>query len=101
MNLFIKAGEESFIANYKPVDRKTTTLARGEFDGETVGEISYNYLHDEMHMAIPRKMLGMDNNVSFMFKWGDSTEKFTSVEDFYENGNVAPLGRVFYGFKGE
>ena len=101
MNLFIKAGEESFIANYKPVDRDTTTLARGEFEGETVGEISYNYLHDEMHLAIPRKKLGLGEDVSFMFKWGDSTEKFTCVEDFYENGNVAPLGRVYYPFKGE
>ena len=102
MNLFIKANGKDFVANRKVIDRNTTTLVCGEFDGETVGEISYVCENDQMHLAIPRKMLGLDQgSFEFMFKWGDSTEKFTSVEDFYENGSVAPLGRVYYPFKSE
>ena len=100
MNLFIKANGNNFVANYKAIDRTTTTLVKGEFEGETVGEISYLCENDQMHRAIPRKMLGLeDGSFELMFKWGDSTEKFTCVENFYENGNVAPLGRVYYPFK--
>ena len=97
MNLYIKTSQgENFIANYSPKDRNTTTLIKGEFEGDVVCDIPYCFACDQLHLAVPKKLLGDCSNL--MFKWGDSTEKFKSVEDFYENGNVAPIGRVYYPF---
>ena len=33
------------------------------------------------------------------FKAADSTKKYVRVEDFYDNGDVAPLGRLDFVFR--
>lgn len=108
MNLFIKTTEREgfdFIVNYKPKDEnKTEVIACDEtgFKGESIGRVSYYRHNDLMHIAVPRKMLGLEKEKpTFMFKWGDSSEPYTCTEDLYMNGNTAPLGRVCYVFKGK
>jgi hypothetical protein len=51
-----------------------------------------------MMISVPFEMLGIDNyeRVYIEFKWADadSEKKYTTMEDFYLYGDVAPLGRL-------
>ena len=46
---------------------------------------------------IPLGTLGAEKDI--LFKAADSTEKYTSVEDFYDKGDVAPLGRPYFIYR--
>lgn len=92
-----------YIINYKAKDTFTTTVARyngkdNKFGFETIGEVSYRVKGNEMMIAVPLSMLGIENyeEINLEFKWADSTSVYDEMEDFYCDGNVAPLGRLNY-----
>ena len=95
-----------FIINYSAKDEFTTTVARyngkdGAYSFEVVGEVSYRAKENRMMIAIPQEMLGITNpnGIKFQFKWADSTTEITTMEQFYTDGDAAPLGRMNYTFQ--
>ena len=90
-----------FVINYKAKDAFTTTVAKyngkdGAYGFESVGEVSYRVKGNEMMIAVPLSMLGIEDYraIDVEFKWADSTTVYDEMEDFYCDGDVAPLGRL-------
>ena len=95
-----------YIVNYSAKDEFTTTLARyngtdGAFSFEVVGDISYRAKENQMMIAVPMEMLGISNpnGIKLQFKWADSESKLTTMEQFYTEGDIAPLGRLNYTYQ--
>ena len=92
-----------FILNHKAKDAFTTTVARysgtdGAYGFETAGEVSYRVKGNEMMIAVPLEMLGIEGykEINVEFKLADSDTVYDEMEDFYCDGDVAPLGRMNY-----
>ena len=90
-----------FVVNYQAKDAFTTTVAKyngtnGKFGFESVGEVSYRVKENEMMIAVPLSMLGIENYeaINVEFKWADSETIYDEMEDFYCDGDIAPLGRL-------
>lgn len=111
MKLYLNADGENtgyygydYVVNYQPKSDKVTTLAKiTEVDGapvmETVGDIAYRVEGNKMMVAVPQSMIGMENRyleLCMEFKWADSKTVYDEMEDFYCDGDVAPLGRMNY-----
>ncbi len=111
MQLFLSTGGQGwygydYVVNYQAKDEFTTTLARyngtdGAYSYEIVGEISYRVKDNQMMIAVPLDMLGITNplGIKLQFKWADSESKITTMEQFYTEGDAAPLGRLNYVFQ--
>ncbi len=111
MQLFLSTGGEGwygydYIINYSAKDEFTTTVARyngkdGAYSYEVIGEVSYRAKENKMMIAVPLEMLGITNpnGIKFDFKWADSDSKITTMEQFYTDGDAAPLGRLNYTYQ--
>ena len=113
MQLFIDADQDvgtgwygyDYIVNYQAKDEFTTTVAKyngtdNAFSFEVIGEVSYRVKGNQMMIAVPLELLGVQHcdYMNFHFKWVDSDSKMTTMEQFYTEGDVAPLGRLNYVF---
>ena len=111
MQLFLSTGGDGwygydYVINYQAKDEFTTTVARyngkdGAYSYEIIGEVSYRAKENKMMIAVPLEMLGITNpnGIKFQFKWADSDTKITTMEQFYTDGDAAPLGRMNYTFQ--
>ena len=95
-----------YIINYGAKDEFTTTVARyngtdGAYSFEVIGEVNYRAKENQMMIEVPQQMLGITNpnGIKLQFKWADSTSKVTTMEQFYTDGDAAPLGRLNYTFQ--
>jgi hypothetical protein len=93
----------NYVVNQKATSDTKSTLAK--FDGKEFksgAEINYRVLKNQMMISVSKKDLGLSgNNISFEFKWVDSKNATTSIEDFYTNGDSLPYGRFNYVFNGK
>ncbi len=114
MQLYVNADADAstgwygydYIINYKAKDMSTTTVAKyngtnGEFSFETIGEVSYRVKNNQMMIAVPQSLLGIENyyEIELEFKWADSETLYDEMEDFYCDGDIAPLGRLNYVYQ--
>ena len=92
-----------FLNNAAPIDANTTTVAAcssadGVLSTAEVGKVNYRIEGAEMMISIPLSMLGIEDHKAIYveFKWADADKnvKYTTMEDFYTYGDVAPLGRL-------
>ncbi len=96
-----------FVLNHNPHRNGKTTLARVTNKGESlaatdVADLTYEIKDNILQLIVPRAALGLDHdNFTLWFKAADSTEAYTAIEDFYDKGDVAPLGRLNFVYKGE
>ncbi len=95
-----------YIINYERVDDFTTRVAKcnttdGSYGFETVGDASIHVNDNKMMVSVPLSTLGISNykEVYFTFKIADSDTKINTMEQFYTDGDVAPLGRTNYVFQ--
>ena len=95
-----------FIVNYQAKDAFTTTVAKyngadNKFGFESVGEVSYRVKDNEMMIAVPLELLGIEGykEIKVEFKWADSETSYDEMEDFYCDGDIAPLGRLNYVYQ--
>ncbi|MBE6585645.1 MAG: hypothetical protein E7645_03860 [Ruminococcaceae bacterium] len=95
-----------FIINYQAKDHFTTTVAKyngknGAYGFESVGEVSYRAKDNQMMITVPMELLGIESykELCFQFKWADSKTTYDEMEDFYIDGDVAPLGRLNYVYQ--
>jgi len=73
----------------------------GGWNWEAVGEIGYAVRGNELHLAIPRTLLGLeksDRELMLSFKWADNLQNEGDPMDFYQYGDVAPAGRLNYRY---
>ena len=113
MQLFIDVDQNAetgwygydFIVNYAAKGDFTTTVAKyngteNAFSFEVIGEVSYRVKGNRMMISVPLELLGVEHcdYMNFNFKWVDSDSKMTTMEQFYTEGDVAPLGRLNYVF---
>ncbi len=90
-----------FIVNYKAQDDFTTTVAKysgtdGGYGFTECGSVSYRVSGNEMMIAVPMELLGIEGylEVYLEFKVADSRSVYDEMEDFYCDGDMAPLGRM-------
>ncbi len=95
-----------YIINYYAKDAFTTTVAKyngtdNAFDFQIAGNVSYRAKGNELMIAVPQSLLGIENydEIEIQFKWADSTTNYDEMEDFYCDGDVAPLGRLNYVYQ--
>lgn len=62
--------------------------------------VEYILEGNELMITVPRSALGLtSDNVKFCFKWADSKQKITTMEQMYTDGDTAPHGRLNYLFQ--
>ena len=95
-----------YIVNYQAKSEFTTTLAKyngenGAYGFTSVGEISYRAKDNRMMIAVPLELLGIEGykEINVEFKIADSETTYDEMEDFYCDGDVAPLGRLNYVYQ--
>ncbi len=113
MTLFIKnralsssawEGYQFAINRLNPTDGKLSVEActdDGQFAWNEIGKINYKVDKKEMMLAIPKSILGIeDDNFTVEFKWTDNMQS-NDVMDFYQYGDSAPRGRLNWMYKFE
>ncbi len=95
-----------FIINNQAKDHFTTTVAKyngtdGAFSFATAGEVSYHVSGKQMMISVPQSMLGIEDykTIEIEFKWADSETLYNEMEDFYCDGDIAPIGRLNYVYQ--
>ncbi|MGM9642088.1 MAG: hypothetical protein ACI3XI_02650, partial [Eubacteriales bacterium] len=95
-----------FVVNHTTQRDGRTTLARVRDKGECleatdIADLTYKLEGNVLKLVVPRAALGLEHdNFTFWFKAADSTVEYTSIEDFYDKGDVAPLGRLNFVYRG-
>lgn len=92
-----------FVVNRVPPGTRTATLERSRgrrWEWEKAGEVSYRVSGREMELAIPRRLLGLQNGrkVDIRFKWADNCQLTGDPIAFTEHGDAAPNGRFTYRY---
>ena len=93
-----------FVVNNTPGTDGTTTLAKVKERGEKLECVDMAGIHipckvsgDSIELSIPRDALGIaDRSFTLWFKAADSRSAISAIEDFYDHGDSAPLGRLNY-----
>ncbi len=95
--------EYQYVLNNKPYNDHKSTVAV-IVDGlraADFGDVVYRCSGNMLLVIAPRAVLGLDrDDFTVWFKAADSTEELTSIEDFYDKGDAAPLGRLNYVYRG-
>ncbi len=94
------------IVNYKAKGDFETTIARytgkdGAYGFTEAGTVSYRVKGNQMMLAVPQALLGVTDyqSVQLEFKVADSRTVYDEMEDFYCDGDIAPLGRLNYIYR--
>lgn len=89
---------------YKDPDTGLYSLMKndGGFTWKTVAAVEYREEGNEMHLRIPRAMLGLTAKSDIDFKWADNISDAPDVDimSFISDGDVAPNGRFNYRYRG-
>ena len=108
--LNVKGGESyQYVLNHHTRKDGTTTLGKIVGEGDDLACVDvpdmllrYEVRGDVMRISVPRSVIGLDHdNFTLWFKVADSREKYRNIEDFYDKGDVAPLGRLNFVYRGE
>ena len=91
-----------YIVNYKAEGDNTTTVAKytgkkGAYKFTAMSEkISYSVKDNKMMISVPLSQLGIEDYLAIdvEFKVADSETIYNEMEDFYCEGDMAPLGRM-------
>ena len=97
-----------YVLNHTTCRGGRTTLARvvgtgDDLTAENIDDtpIRYEVEGNLLRLHLPRAAVGLDHeNFTLWFKVADSRETYTSIEDFYDKGDVTPLGRLNFVYRG-
>lgn len=98
-----------YVLNHRTCANGVTTLGRITGEGEMLAcedvpglLLKYEVEGDSLRLSVPRKAIGLDHpDFVLWFKVADSRESFDRIEDFYDKGDVAPLGRLNFVYRGQ
>lgn len=76
-------------------------IGENRSDTEEAGQVSMRVSGCEMMVEVPLALLGITDykNIILEFKWADSTKVINEMEDFYCEGDAAPIGRVNWVYR--
>ena len=100
MRVYLQTGKKAgydLILNHTPTSDGTTTVA--DANGQTAVRTTYRIEGNRLLLQMPLDLVtthAEDGVNTLWFKVADSREPITSTEDFYDHGDVAPLGRLNY-----
>jgi hypothetical protein len=65
------------------------------------GMLDFKFDGNEMMIEIPKCAIGIEPGSKFriLFKWVDSRTEIYRMEQFYTDGDCAPIGRLNYVFE--
>ncbi len=63
------------------------------------GAVEFAVAGNQLELRIDRNVLGITGEVDIEFKWTDNVPQSGDILDFYQYGDVAPLGRFNYYLK--
>ncbi len=97
----------NYIANAHQFSDKITSLAKCTENSRTIEAdtfklcacLDYSWSGNEITIKIPKSELGLGEKYKLYFKWVDTRAAIVRVEDFYINGDAAPIGRLNYVFE--
>lgn len=114
MLLFIDADADTstgwegydYLVNEPVIDAKRTSIKRavkdadGKWQWEKVGEAEFHTKGNQLHIAIPRRMLGLPEGegMKIDFHWADNIQKLGDIIEFSLHGDSAPDRRFNYRF---
>jgi len=74
-------------------------VCKGGWKWRPAGTASYRVEGRQMHIAIPRTLLGVQGDpLAMEFKWVDNMQRPGDILDLYVNGDAAPGGRFRYRY---
>ncbi len=84
----------------KPTENKAVlSKSTGFWQWENAGEVEYKVEGNKMMVKIPKSMLDLSGTLDIEFKWADNMQTHGNLmEDFYTNGDTAPIARYNYRF---
>ncbi len=92
-----------FILNNKVIDANATTVAsysgsNGSYGFTDKANVAYKVEKNKFMVSVPLEELGIEyiTKINLQFKVCDSRNKYTTCEQFYTEGDCAPLGRLNY-----
>jgi hypothetical protein len=94
-----------FVVNRQLVNPTTGRLERhaGGWNWESISELQFVVSEHEMHLAIPRRALGLEGEfrrLQIDFKWVDNVPANGSIIALFTHGDAAPNGRFNYRYLG-
>lgn len=63
-------------------------------------EVDYWVEGNKMVLKVPKKAIGISDVFELEFKWSDNMQEEGDIMDFWVNGDVAPMGRYNYLYRG-
>lgn len=97
----------NYILNREVISETRTRLevSAGGWDWRPAGEVEYRVEGNEMHLTIPRSLLGQSADparpLRIDFKWADNVQRENDVMEFLVSGDTAPNGRFNYRYAEE
>lgn len=94
----------NYLVNRQVISGTRTLLevSAGGWDWRPVAEVEYRLDGNEMHLAIPRKLLlgagDAGKPLRLDFKWADNVQREGDVMEFLISGDAAPNGRFDYRY---
>ncbi len=93
-----------FILNHRLSDSSSGWLEKnaGGWNWAPVTKIPWVARGSEMHLAIPKKLLGLPESIQPVrldFKWADNFPESGQIIDLLDQGDTAPNGRFNYRFE--
>ncbi len=108
MRLFINSDRDystgwlgyDYIINRRNPDGNTAYIEKyaDDFIWEAAGTAQLKVEGNKLMISADRNLLGIGDKVDIEFKWADNNYSTTDANDFYVNGDVAPLGRFNYHY---
>ncbi|MGC9467536.1 MAG: hypothetical protein ACP5HS_03005 [Anaerolineae bacterium] len=91
-----------FVVNLDVLDGSRTTVkaSDGGWDWHTVGEAQYRVEGNQLMVAVPRRLLGLEKDpMAFDFHWADNIRGSGDIADFFVGGDSAPPRRFDYRYQ--
>ncbi|MBO4326092.1 MAG: hypothetical protein J5950_02330 [Clostridia bacterium] len=93
-----------YIACFKTKGDNVASLAKASgsgYDFSEVADVSFQVSGNKMMVAIPLEALGLKyfNRIALGFKWIDSYSLINTAEQFYTDGDCAPIGRPDFTYR--
>lgn len=102
MNLFLRTNDEEGFMGFQYVINRdgngSVEKSTGGYVFEKVGSASVDVQKNVMQLAVKKSLVGYQDKEGLSFKWADSVSKPEDELDYYVSGDVAPIGRLGFGY---
>lgn len=91
-------GYDFIVNRTNPEQKATLEKSKADWRWEKITEVDYKVNGNKLEIKIPKSSLGLNEKISFEFKWSDNMQQEGNILDFWVNGDVAPGGRFNFHY---